>query len=92
MPSKAIYVTDNGNSFNTTNMAIRVHYRHNGSDPRKTTEMNTTPPKSSVGNIVYADGHVASSAFLKLLTIPANDGTVSTNEMNGNAFLAGFNQ
>lgn len=90
MPSKAIYVTDNGNSFSTTNMAIRVHYRHNGSDPRKTTEMNTTPPLKSVGNIVYADGHVANSAFLKLLTTPANDGTISSEETNKNAFRAGF--
>ena len=91
-PSKAIYLADTGTSYSTLNRAIQVQYRHNGLDSRKTTEMTVTPPMKSVGNIVYADGHVGNADFLKLLTIPDQNGVSSSDENNRNAFLAGFKQ
>ncbi len=91
-PAKAIYLADTGTSYGTLNKALQVQYRHNGLDPRKTTEMTVTPPMKSVGNIVYADGHVGNADFLKLLTIPDQNGISSSDENNRNAFLAGFKQ
>lgn len=91
-PSKTIYLTDTGTSYGTLNRAIQIQYRHNGIDSRKTTEMTVTPPMKSVGNIVYADGHVGNADFLKLLTIPDQNGISSSDENNRNAFIAGFKQ